>query len=64
MKIGDEILIRAKMVDQDSNPRGSAIKVEVMGFVDHSQENEPFGEIVKFWIHRLDQPNVIVEKKP
>ena len=65
MKIGDEILIRVKVVDFDSNPHGSAVKVEVPVYVDEEERlrinQEP--KKVKFWIHRLDQPKVIVEKR-
>ena len=64
MEIGDEILIRAKVIDFDANSHGSAMKVEVMGFIDHSVENQPFKEPVKFWIHRLSEQQVIVKKKP
>jgi len=60
MEIGEEILIRVKVVDFDSNPYGSAVKVEVVGFVDRSIENQPFKEPLRFWIHRLNQPKVIV----
>ena len=51
MKIGDEITIKAKIVDFDANPHGSAIQVEIAGY-----------NSLRFWIHRLDQPDVIVEK--
>ena len=65
MEIGDEILIKAKVVDFDSNPHGSAIKVEIKGFMD--RENianlKPFDEPVRVWIHRLNQPEVIVKNK-
>lgn len=64
MEIGDEILIRAKVVDFDANLHGAAIKVEVMGFIDRSVENQPFKEPLRFWIHRLEKSKVIVEKKP
>lgn len=65
MKIGDEILIRVKVVDFDTNPHGSAVKVEVPAYIDKEErlriDQEP--KTVRFWIHRLDQPKVIVEKK-
>jgi len=64
MEIGDEILIRAKVVDFDTNPHGAAVKVEVMGFIDRSVENQPFQEPLRFWIHRLSEQQVIVKKKP
>lgn len=60
MEIGDEIMIKCKIVDFDANPHGAAIKVEVAGFVDRETENKPFEDKVVFWIHRLDQPRVIV----
>ena len=63
MEIGDEILIKVKVVDFDANPHGSAVKVEIMGFIDRSVENQPFKEPLRFWIHRLEQPKVIAEKK-
>jgi len=59
MNIGDEILIKAKIVDFDANPYGAAVKVEIIGFMDRSEEIGPFGKTVKIWIHRIDQPKVI-----
>lgn len=61
MKIGDEIIIRGKIIDFDANPHGSAIKIEVKGFIDSSEilTLKPYGENIRFWIHRLDQPKVI-----
>lgn len=59
MKIGDEILVKAKVVDFDANPHGAAVKVKVKGFVDRDTDNKLFGDQVIFWIHRLDQPKVI-----
>jgi len=50
----DEILIKATIVDFDSNPDGSAIRVNVMGY-----QNK---KIADFWIHRLDRPTVVEEK--
>ncbi len=61
MKIGDEIVIRGKIVDFDANPHGSAIKIEVEGFIDRNTNIKPFEDNVRFWIHRLDQPKVIVK---
>ncbi len=73
MKIGDEIIIKGKIVDFDSNPHGSAVKVELSAFIDKKtlqemirQQNQSFcpGDTkLKFWIHRLDQPDVIIKKK-
>ncbi len=54
MKIGDEILIKARVVDFDSNPHGSAVKIEIKGHLD-TITSPP----VRLWIHRLDQPGVI-----
>lgn len=64
MDIVDEILIKAKIIDFDSNPHGSAIKVEVSGYIDRDEERilKAFDRPVRFWIHRLDQHNVITEK--
>lgn len=67
MNIGDEILVKVKVIDFDSNPHGSAIKVEVTGFIDREEERtlKAFNsDRVRFWIHRLDQPNVIVNDDP
>lgn len=65
MDIGDEILIRAKIVDFDSNPHGAAVKVEVNGFdpksIDKGLSGGQKKESVEFWIHRLDQPATIVK---
>ena len=65
MKIGDEILIRVKVVDFDTNPHGSAVKVEIPAYIDAEDRSKMAigGTPVRFWIHRLDQPKVIVEKK-
>ncbi len=67
MKIGDEILIKAKIVDFDSNPHGAAIKVEIVGFdpksIDKGWSGGKKKEKVEFWIHRLDQPETIVKIK-
>ena len=60
MEIGDEIVIRGKIIDFDANPHGSAIKIEVRGFID-KDINQPLEKPVRFWIHRLDQPEVIVK---
>jgi hypothetical protein len=69
MRIGDEILIRAKIVDFDANPHGASTKVEVEGFVDRDtlhilnlQQNKSGMEKdpLQFWIHRVDSDKVIV----
>lgn len=64
MKIGDEVLIKGRIVDMDCNPQGSAIKVVVIG---SKAENKDLGwqgsehkTSVTFWIHRLDQPKALV----
>lgn len=62
MKIGDEVFIRAKVVNVDSNPHGSSVQVTVKGFID--RDVQPFGEEVRFWIHRIDKEKVIQEVKP
>jgi hypothetical protein len=61
VKIGDEILIRAKVVDFDANPYGAAIKVEINGFLDPN-ERDAHVRPLKVWIHRLDQPKVILKE--
>lgn len=65
MNVGDEITIRAKIVDFDSNPHGASVKVEIKGFVDndHVECLRPFEDYVKFWIHRSGIKNVIIEEK-
>lgn len=65
MDIGDEITIKAKVVDFDSNPHGSSVKVEVTGFMDNGdiQNLKPFKDPLRLWIHRQDIPNVIIEGK-
>lgn len=72
MEIGDEIFVKAKVVDFDSNPHGSAIKAEVLGSVDADELNrllyghgdtETKKNKLFFWIHRLDQPKVVVGAK-
>ena len=52
MEIGDEILIRAKVIDFDSNPHGCSVKVSIEGKTTFPMKEE-------FWIHRLDIPHVI-----
>jgi len=61
MEIGDEILIKAKVVNFDSNPHGVAVEVEIKGFLD-STYHQPHKSPVRIWIHRLDQPAVIAKK--
>lgn len=58
MEIGDEILIRAKVIDFDSNPHGPAVKVRI-----ESKERNINPMKEEFWIHRLDIPHVIYEGK-
>ncbi|KAF0145083.1 MAG: hypothetical protein FD156_1194 [Nitrospirae bacterium] len=62
MKIGDEILLRAKVVDFDSNPHGAAVRVQVIGY-DPEICVDSFIHNIRFWVHRLDQPAVIVAKE-
>lgn len=57
MKIGDEILLRAKIVDFDSNPHGAAIRVEIA--VHEGTMDTP---CLRFWIHRLEQPDVLASE--
>lgn len=61
MKIGDEILLRAKVVGFDGNPYGVAIKVEINGFLDPNERDAHDGPL-KVWIHRLDQQKIIISK--
>ena len=61
---GDEVLIKAEVIDFDANPHGPAIKVKIKGFLDRNGTNQkPFGEKVELWIHRLDQKEIIQEVK-
>ena len=67
MEIGEEITIKAKIVDFDANPHGAAVKVEVIGYIDREERTrlEAIGskcgdKFIKFWIHRLDQAKVII----
>ena len=63
MKIGDEIAIKVRVIDFDSNPHGAAVKVEAKGFIDEEDVTRirPFDKSVKFWIHRLNQADAIVK---
>lgn len=63
MKIGSEILIKAKVIDLDSNPHGSSIKVEVKGFGPLHSSVAPNSK-EQFWIHRVDIPEVVVAEIP
>lgn len=59
--IGDTVLIRAKVVDLDANPHGAAVKLEVNGFID--EVDKDLKSSVRFWIHRLEQPDTIVKEE-
>lgn len=52
--IGDDILIKGKIIDIEHNVQDSAIKVEVTGFLDGNETHnlKPFSKSVIFWIHR------------
>lgn len=56
---GDIILIRARVVDFDSNPHGSAIIVEVL----HTKHSVSNWKPTRFSIHRLDQGVAIIGKE-
>lgn len=60
MEIGDEILIKAEIIDFDSNPHGSAIKVEITGYIDREEGRslKSYDRPLRFWIHRFE-PNTI-----
>ncbi|MBU0648585.1 hypothetical protein KJ969_00540 [Patescibacteria group bacterium] len=63
MKIGQEVLIKARVVDFDGNLHGASVKVEVSGFIDHSTVIRPLEDkTIKFWVHRIDKAEVILEK--
>ncbi len=76
MKIGDEVKLRGVIVDIDSNPHGSAIKVRIAGFMDQDEIRRLSAKgsrmmegrqvtFVDVWIHRLDQPQVLIsDAKP
>ena len=62
MEIGDEVLLRAKVVNFDANPCcWSAICVEIIGFgaEQKSEKGHNGDDRLRFWIHRIDQSNVI-----
>lgn len=59
MEIGDEILIKVKVIDMDSNPHGPSIKVEVKGFGPLHSSVAP-NDKEQFWIHRADTEEVIM----
>jgi len=61
MKVGDEILIRVKVVGVNNNKYWSAIKVEVPGIA-IIQESIPLAGMVKFSIPSKDQPKIIISK--
>ena len=65
MNIGDEITIRAKIVDFDSNPHGASVKVEIKGFADNGYVSclRPFEDNIRFLIRRTDIKDIIVEEK-
>jgi len=67
MKIGDEVLIRARIVDLDSNPQGSAIRVEICGCKpeekDLGWQGSEHKTAVTLWIHRLDQSSTVIFQK-
>jgi hypothetical protein len=50
MKIGDEILIKAKVIGLDSESGTTSVKVEVEGYVSMLEKNAPFEEPITFWI--------------
>lgn len=59
MKVGDEILIRAKVVNVNDSKYGSFVEVEVPGIV---QKSMPLGKTIRFSIPLKDQPKTIVGK--
>lgn len=66
--IGEEILIRVKVVNFDSNPHGCAVQIEIPGYIDDGEiqrldrVRKLPNSTTRIWIHRLDQPKVIVGK--
>lgn len=65
MKVGDDIIIRAKVVDIDNDHNGSSVKVEIKGFM-NSEDVVcllPFEDPIRFWINRMDMDDVVVEDK-
>ncbi len=74
MKIGDQIKLRGEIVDIDSNPHGSAIKVRIAGLVDSDEMRRLStkghrmmeGRQITFidvWIHRLDQLQTLINEE-
>lgn len=67
--IGDDLLIRARVVDFDSNSHGCAVKVELPAFIDKTDRENIIQTMcttpkpkVRMWIHHSDQAVVIVGK--
>ncbi len=52
--IGDDILIKGKIIEIENNVKDRAYKVEVTGFLerDEIRNLKPFSQSVIFWIHR------------
>ncbi len=74
MEIGDEIKLKGTVVNFDSNPQGSAIKVKILGFLDQEEKNRLQSreekweggkrvDFIEFWIHRLDQPQTLIKEE-
>lgn len=61
MDIGDEILLKVKIIDFDINPHGSAVKVEITGYMDREEGRslKSYDKPLRFGIHRFE-PNTIV----
>jgi len=62
IEVGDEVLLRAKVIGFDADPQcWSAIRVEVIGFGSGQKSEKGYqgDNKLQFWVHRIDQPNVI-----
>lgn len=62
INIGDTILIKAKVINFDSNPHGSSIKVAIEASPD-VKVNPHRKDGLELWIHRVEIPEVIVPLK-
>ncbi len=62
MDIGDAVLVKGRIVDFDSNPHGSSVKVELD--LEDSEHKNALAEITTFWVHRLESSAILRVEKP
>lgn len=60
MNIGDEVNIRAKVVNVEVRPDGEAVQVEVQDFLscEGVGRQKPFDRPVRLWIQPTDRPDL------